>query len=174
MTSALGPISKAYEAGAAIVAACPTFQTAVGAANASEALASVHWPNVKRVKDDESDVSEILKERPWCLITMDQTCEWRFDFATKRATGQLIFSFEFPIPDGTDKDSDEALKVFANVVGQILLEMAGLASTTDSGGNWYWNFVDAEQVQPPASCTYEENPADEDLFYAASYRIRWI
>lgn len=168
-----GPLSWAYQGLAKLIAACPNFQTAIGASDAAEALARIHYPKVKLTSQDGDDV---IAERPWCLITMDQTCEWNYDFATQRANGDLIVSFELPIASDIDEDSDDALKAFANLIGLIFVDMGNLKSTPANDGSWYWNVTTSVTVQPPAVCTYSEdpNPDPDELFYAASFKISWV
>lgn len=175
--AAEGPISKAYEGLARLIAACPRFQTLVGAENATEALAHVHYPSVKRTLDGTEEPGYQLPSRPWCLLSMDQSCQFNHDFALQRSNGQIIASWEFPCDETDDPDSPDALHRFGNAVGVILLEMGQLAGTTDAGGNWYWNVTTSESVQPPARCTYEDCPdpnLPDNLFYACSKRISWI
>ena len=175
--TATGPISKAFAGIARLIAACPTFQDMVGAVDAAGALVHVHYPSVKMQLDGTEAVGYELPSRPWCLLTMDQSCQFNFDFATQRANGQVLASWEFPIDADDNEDSPDALLRFGNAIGAIMIEMATLAGTTDAGGNWYWNVTVSEAVQPPARCTYEEC-ADPNslgnLFYAASNRISWV
>lgn len=180
--AAAGALAKPFEGVAILIAACPSFQSAVDAADAAEALTRVFYPELTlrpEIEVDDTDeeievATEAIPVRPWCIITNDQQCEFQYDFNTKRAHGSLIVSFEFPIDPETPEDSPDALFEFVNLIGLILDEMGERAGTPNGPDAWYWNVTLATTITPPSRCSWKENPDPTDMFYGASFKIDWV
>lgn len=167
------PIDAAYDGLKALIAACPAFQTAVGAANATQALESIFWPDVKRWP---TEVGESIPQRPFCLIHENDDCAWSMDVNLVRAVGELYVSFEFPATEA-DLRSQDCLRAFTTLIGQILIEMCVLAGTDSPAGPWYWHITRIEKKATPGLMVLAENeePNEEDeAFLGASYKVSWI
>lgn len=153
---------------AALIAACPAFQTAVDADDATEALASIHFPKVNLLQDTPP-------ERPWAIITDDDLCQWEIDHYTKCA-GSLILSFEFPSDADLDVDSADALLTFTNAVGNIVLEALARANTPALDGSHYWNAIKFTRLVAPALCDErkEDLPNEPgELFFECAFLVEW-
>lgn len=167
--TASGPLSLPLAGLAALIAACPAFQTAVDADDATEALTHIHFPKVNHLQDTPPT-------RPWAIITDDDLCAWEIDHY-KKCAGSLVLTFQFPSDDQLDVDSAEALLTFTNSVGAIVLEALALANTPGPGGTHYWNAIKFTRLIAPALCDErKESEANEpgELFFEVAFLVDWV
>lgn len=167
--TASGPMSLPLAGLAALIAACPAFRTAVGAANAAAALAHIFYPKVDLQ-------AAIPPTRPWAIITDDDICPWEIDHYTKSA-GSLIISFEFPSANNLDVDSSDALLTFTNSVGAIVLEALALANTPAPDGSQYWAAIKFTRLIAPSLCDERRESAPNEpgeLFFECAFLVEWV
>jgi len=101
-----------------LVAASSTFQTVVGAANATAALAYIHFPRA-----EESDSPS------WAIVSDEDTPLRR----EKKGTGywadegSLMLSFDFFVPGDNDDTVESSEEWFLQQAGDIISDMEALA-----------------------------------------------
>lgn len=106
-----------------LVAGSARFQTVVGAADATEALAFTEWPWT----DESSDT--------WPRAIITQNADWRMtQSGTKNWSVQgslfLVFQFSVPTSAGATTEKDQ-YHWFMNQIGQIVAEMKVLEGTAE-------------------------------------------
>lgn len=120
-----GVISKALEYARAMLADCGTFQTLVGAANATEALDSIHYDAPPPPADnDEATQTELETLRPFAVVS---TMEYR----SRSMAEPLGFSdsatvyvyVEADIDAADVNDPGEYLMGFRNTIGALVTEL---------------------------------------------------
>ena len=163
-----------------LVAACPTFQTVVGAAGATEAMASIHSPYADDHCDDDGNM---LAPRPRAIINTGEFARNKLGTAYGGSTGGLILSFEFhPLSVGgvVETDPNIRLEHFEEQIGQILDEMEARVGQDKGAGEDVFTDMDTthlnvtrlELVGGPAECLQEEERGE--LFMAAVFVVEYI
>lgn len=166
--TATGPLSLMYARVAEILAACPRLQTALGAANAAEALTRIHFPEVNWEKSPPPT-------RPLVIVTRMPLDKFTIDVDGAR-DGSLTVCFELlPAAEyvaGEDTrgtkltNPEEALLTVENDIGQILLEVLERSNTAKPGGGTYVRVQRTTMLMPAEVCRYEKH---SELFIASAY-----
>lgn len=167
--TASGPMSLPLAGLAALIAACPAFQTAVGAVSTAAALAKIYFPKVNLLGNSPPT-------RPWAIITDDDLCQWEINRYTKSA-GSLILTFEFVASNSYDVDSSDALLTFTNTVGAIILEALAKSNTPAPDGSQYWNATKFTRLVAPAICDerHESTPNEPgEEFFEVAFLVDWV
>lgn len=150
---------------AQLIAASATFQAVVGAANATEALASVLILEATDLDDEHP--------RPRAIVKLGS------DFSSRRIGmgtwfqgGTVDVCFEFNLSDETATKAENLL-AFADQIGAILDECSVLAGTGDAGdGETYLNVVEwTAQNGPPEFCEVQHE--NGELYLIDDYSARW-
>lgn len=166
-----------------LVAACPTFQSIVGASGpdaAEDAMASVHSP----YSDDHLDGDgNLTNPRPRCIINTNEFSRNKLGTAYGGSTGSLILCFEFEpktVAGAIIDDPNERLAFFEEQIGEILDEMEARCGQDKTDGDAFFtdydtthlNITRLELVGGPA----ESNPQEErgELFLAVVFIVEYI
>lgn len=138
-----------------LVASSATFQTLVGAANATAAKTSIHFGGT----DGEPS-------RPCALISVDGgNVEETTAFS---ASGSLLLSLEVPATQYSTGTREARFIAFLTDIDSILSDM----NTNGRNGTVNWRMVGFESVVPPhLKSDFEGDP--EEPYYTASFLIRW-
>lgn len=138
-----------------LVASSATFQTLVGAANATAAKSYIHFGGT----DGEPS-------RPCALISVDGgNVEETTAFS---ASGSLLLSLEVPATQYSTGTREARFVAFLTDIDAILSEM----NTNGRNGTVNWRMVGFESVTPPhLKSDFEGDP--EEPYYTASFLIRW-
>jgi len=155
-----GPLARPFEGLSLLLAASSSFQDAVRASDATEALQKIHYPYA---------IDEIIgtpDARPFAIITDDDSCSWNVD-KNGIQRGSLLLTFEFLV----ESETVDNFVAFLNTVGAILEEMRALANTPTGGGGFYWNLRGYEKFTTPAICQREDFP--NIIFYGATFVVFW-
>jgi hypothetical protein len=136
LTAADGPITKAEEHLADMIAACATFQSITGSIGETEALTHIYFDSLPPPAGDDAvhTLEELEGYRPFALIYSEHTNVLR---ATIRGvdgsghrfsqSGNLKFYVEIDVdPDDAD-DPQEAERKLKNTFGKIFDELSQLA-----------------------------------------------
>ena len=157
MTS--GPLSVPLDLLRTMLSESATFQTWVAAADATEALDSIHL-----VELEEGDVV-----RPLAVIDIGE--EWSStQFAagvngTFINSGQLLLFFEADVAEGATEG--EAVIAFLDEVGGCIQDIQVL-----SGQGGYISIHSVEMAEPPMRAVDDEEPPEGD-FYRIKFVIEW-
>ncbi len=136
MTAPSGPVSEAIELLRQTLGASDTFRTLVGAANQTEAEASIHKGALpKPVSGAYShSLAELATLRPYAILFEQPEEGFQVRAAALSgsrdfvASGQFGILLEWPIPSNISDDPAEIAIQFRNIYGGIIDDMAGLAS----------------------------------------------
>lgn len=165
--SATSIVAKPQQYLANLVAASATFRTVVGAANATEALKSIHWPEASDRLDDDGRMEH---PRPRAIIQAGP------DHALQRKgpghwwdRGCLLLTFEFLIPPPQRTNIKDALFWFENQYGAILDEMM---DAVDLQNGTYLHAHTFELESGPDYPDPDTDP-DGDAVYGVSYLAHW-
>ena len=127
---------------ALLVAATASFQAAVEAEDADEALPFAFFPEC--IEDDPENPAPLTK----AIITDSDVCEWAMSKTTGQR-GSLLITLTRAVPDDFDARSPDALLDFTNWAGAVCFEMLQLANTPIAGGGHYWNLIDLVRLVAP-------------------------
>lgn len=158
--SATGPLSLPFARCAELVASSATFQTLVGAADASEALELAEYPYL----DIESDGFT----PPRVLICDSDDLPQSKNRLTEQS-GELCLQFFLPVdPDLTDP-RDQLLDL-RNTLGAILDEMLANARNPNGLGGTYFGMIGWRKEQTPCLAAPERLGIE---FLFASFIVEW-
>ncbi|MES2793215.1 MAG: hypothetical protein V4719_26635 [Planctomycetota bacterium] len=176
--NASGPCSLPLAGLAALLAACPTFQAKVGAANAAAALRSIHYPivdvNEPIESDEETDEPE-YPARPWAIITDDDAAQFEYD-DFGRSSGSVILTLEFVSHPDYPVKSRSSFQDFCNAIGAILVEMMERRNTPAPDGSQYWNARKFTRLVAPSLCDERREEASNvpgELFFEVAFLVEW-
>lgn len=160
----MGALLSQFGSLANLVAASTTFRTVVGAANATAALTSIHYPQV-----DESATW------PRAVITTGENYTSRkAGVGSWRRSGGLVLTLEFEVP--ADQVGVKAeLLWFVTRVDAIIAEMETLAGTGIVGSASHLNAVEfaARVVAWPEDRAYTPPPDVGGIVPETSTLSRW-
>ncbi len=171
-----GPLLRLRE----LVADCATFQSVVGAANRTEALASVHIPYATE-DDPVGDLPRAVIDPADNQWDASLVGEKNYSFQ-----GSALLSFEFRVTTAVISAASlgevgkDAYAWFANKVGLIIHEMLELAATGVSfAGETHLNVIGITHSSGPVQYEPEEtefdnetaSPADHEWF--DSFQVEW-
>lgn len=154
---------------AVLLAACPRFQTVVGAEDAAEAYLKVHQGKVDHLADP-------APTRSFAIIADDDVCSFEIDNHFK-SSGQLVLTFQFNSAADLDPDSADALRTFNNDVGAILREMLERSNTPGPGGIHYWHVTKFTRLVAPALVDekeFEDQNEPGVLYFEVSFLADWM
>lgn len=162
---------------AILVADCPTFRTLVGAADRDAALARIHIP-------DALDTGEHPLPRAIINTRLGRLDEDKIGVSHWIIDGDLVVSFEMPIPDATLAGVSYAdiqsvsHRYVANTVGEIISEMRDLAGTGEGAtGETHLNAITVGFDDTPDAYVQEEtlvtDPNAVPLEWFANVRVRF-
>lgn len=132
-----GPISLSIAALRSMVSKSATFQTWVGAANETLALARVFTVAALPYDDaGEYDIATIVALRPYVLINLHSRQGFRYSRDSNDSFidhGQLTIHFEANISAGTNASNyQDVITTFTNNVGKTLSEIVAQANAGGS------------------------------------------
>lgn len=168
--TASGPMSLPLAGLAELTAASATFRTAVGAANAADAMANIFEPDVPL--DDEENLPPLDR----VIITDSDECQWAFD-AYLVSSGSLLWTINLRTDPSYHPESPEALKIFRNTVGAIISEMMLLRNTPISGGGHYWNATKFTRlIAPQLYDRRKQSSPDETAgtYFETTLLVDWV
>lgn len=158
--AATSQVAIAKHALRALVAASTTFQSVVGAANATEALSHVHLGEADD-RENETFPGTLIHPRPRAIIaqqsfSLTQTGERIEQFG-------LVLSFEFPPPSsvvgvGRGVNITDETTWFDNQWGAIVNEMA---TATYLGSATYFSLTSMEVIDGPMNNDPDQDPVNE-------------
>lgn len=177
MTTPTGPISLAQQRARIMLADCATFRSWVGAANQTEALASIHLKSMATVP---ATAAAWIAARPLCVVDMPADN----GYSTERVagglgacyveSGQIMLSFEAELADADD-ESDSRV-VFENKLGAIFSEMwalSGTDGTTTVGETTAYLTIDQlELVLGPEGAADDEQATQSNYLLAIAI-LHW-
>jgi hypothetical protein len=148
-----------------LIAASTTFQTVVGAANATAALDSIYILEATDKDDEDPRPRAIVRFGNEFNVRQVGTRAWA-------ASGTVGVCFEFD-PDDTAATKAANLLVFAELVGEIINECRALAGTGNDGdGETYLNAVEWSAASgPPDYCAPQHENGESYLI--DDYTVRW-
>ena len=167
--TASGPLSRPFALAAELLAASATFQTLVGAANATAAMASIDYP----YRDLEAGDYLIPGGYLFDGESLDQFRDWN-----GKEGGQLglVISAEKSVTHATDSRND--LKEWRNTLGAILSEMLAKSKTPAAGGGFHWNLTGWRKIsigwQLKSEQALDADPTVEKTFRIGLFILNWV
>ena len=159
VTTPSGAFSLPLKYLALTIAGSSTFRTAVGAANPTAALSSIHYFSV-----DNANIT-----RPMAVIGWDSAYTLDSEYGGTRnffdLSGSLFMIYQQAVTGSTEADS---VFNFTNVIGAITSEMCVLA-----GQAGYLDIVNMSLMEGPIRPSDEERQTNSDYFHIVfniSYR----
>lgn len=135
-----GPLSLSLVNLQILVAACPSFQTWTGSADAAEALTRVHLVDIPAPDAGRSEytVEQLQAMRPLARVNLFETPNgvggqaWQSDRVAESAYSfscRLVLDFLDNVGEDMVNDTPGAKLSFMNNVGAVIMDMLGLSGT---------------------------------------------
>jgi hypothetical protein len=161
-TAAAGSMSLAQENLRTILAACATFRTLVGAADAAAALPRIHHEFLTAPAADTYTADEMAGLRPYAIVSTDPACGFErvsHALGSFSSRGRLILILARSVPVAAQGQpaigQAEADLLWRNTVGQIMDELATLSSGTAG----YLSIEGIRVAMGPGRYTDQRDPA---------------
>lgn len=168
--SPTGPLGLPFPRLAELLAASATYQTAVGAANAAEALETIQYPYVDLENDGLALPSACITDEDGNAQEMNRLTE---------QSGTLGIEFWFPLPVGLTDKRDIVID-FRNTLGAILEEMLANAKNPNGSGGFYFGMVSwskhdrgTPRIVQPVELESDPGSATPEPFLYAAFLIEW-
>lgn len=166
---ASGPLSRPFALAAELLAASATFQTLVGAADATGALEFIDYPYRDLEAGDYLIPGGYLFDDPG----LDQ-----FQERLGKAGGQLgLVLSAATSADYADVPKND-LKEWRNILGAILSEMLANARGPAAGGGFYWGMTGWVKMgigwETKSEQSLDANPAAAQKFRVGSFILNWV
>jgi hypothetical protein len=158
----VGRIVNSYQGLGGLVASSAKFRTIVGAANATAALAFIHYPYPL-----SSDA------RPWALIDGGTGTEWEEQIRLS-AGGSLMLTIEVPESYYSTPTTDKTKWLaFAGDVDDIMDQISTNSNTSKGDGTNYWNLTAISQAESPYLVQEQAgDPASQ--YFTCAILCRWV
>lgn len=156
-----------------LLAACPTFQVMVSAADADQALVAIHHDEVTAPDGTEYTLDELQTLRPFAVVwTSPEGGGYQMQKTASGVgshfmeSGELILTLEDDVPEEIKDHPAEVSRRFLNNVGQIVREMA------DRAGDDYLNVNRMAILNGPRRAHEDIVPTEGD-FQIVTLSIGW-
>ena len=149
-----------------LLAASPTFQTRVGAANAAAAKANIY--TYEAARRAASNGGEAIKGlRPFAIVDMSDSFNWQpisqgCSAIHLQVAGQItvVISDNARLTDiGGDDGPNDSYLDFLNFAGGVMDDMSG---RLNNGVQDTFGFQAVEMIEPPVRTDWEARPLDGD------------
>jgi len=134
MTAVVGSLMKAQDHLRTMLANCSAFQTWLGVANATAALAKIHHEALPPPASsaEQYTPAALATHRPFAIVWTDEENGYtRSSLAAGAfdASGRLAVKLEQAVPSAVAGDPGEADLRFKNSIGQIIDGLCGMVDT---------------------------------------------
>jgi hypothetical protein len=167
--TATGMFSLPFGLAAALLAACPTFQSLVDAADEDAALAFIDYP----YRDPEDDYLI-----PGAHLFDDESFEQFIVKKNRSQAGQIGLVIAAPVSEDYSRDRKNDLKEWRNTLSAIVDEIVSLAGTPAPGGPFYWNCTKVTKVSigwaRKSTADLDNDPTAEDSYRIGIFILDWV
>lgn len=170
--TATSSMARAIASAISLVAASSTFQTRVGAGNATAALASIYAYELYEPAENVADEDQAAL-RPCAVIDFGENFEWialaqGCSSISLDCSGQILVIIEdnaakkWVNADSTDDYNDSFLD-FLNYCGGVMDDMSG---KLNNGSEDTFGFSGVSMLAPPMRTPHEERTSVNDQWFA--------